>query len=166
MKPTLRIYLIAPIFLLFACKNTEKSTQASNPKIETSPQVGNPSKNNVIEKKEEVKSKESTTNQNENSQTENYSLVVSFYSIGAGIDRPVAQEFDYLVKDFQEQFGEDFIAERVSWGREGEVDYCIQLDKLKTATIDAFKSRATSILKKTERVHSKENAPCIRRRNK
>lgn len=166
MKPTLRIYLIAPIFLLFACKNTEKSTQASNPKIETSPQVGNPSKNTVIEKKEEVKSKESTTNQNENSQTENYSLVVSFYSIGAGIDRAIAQEFDYLIKDFQEQFGDDFSAERVSWGREGEIDYCIQLGKLKTASLDSFKSRASIILKKTERVHSKENAPCIRRRNK
>ena len=55
MKPTLRIYLIAPVFLLFACKNTEKSTQASNPKIETSPQVGNPSKNNVIEKQAAAK---------------------------------------------------------------------------------------------------------------
>ena len=166
MKTAISIYLIAPIFLLFSCKNTEKSTQVSNPKIETSPQVGNPSKNSNIEKKEEIKSKESTSIQNEVSQTENYSLVVSFYSIGSGIDRPIAQEFDYLVKDFQEQFGDDFSAERVSWGREGEVDYCIQLNKLKSATRDSFKSRAESILKKTERVHSKENAPCIRRRNK
>ena len=165
MKTAISIYLIAPIFLLFSCKNTEKSTQASNPKIETSPQVGNPSKNAVIENKEEVKSKESSTNQNQIPQPENYSLVVSFYSIGSGIDRPVAQEFDYLVKDFQEQFGEDFIAERVSWGREGEVDYCIQLGKLKKASLDSFKSRADLILKKTDRVHSKENAPCIRRRN-
>ena len=166
MKPTLRIYLIAPIFLLFACKNTEKSTQASNPKIETSPQVENPSKNSDTEKKDELKSKDSSTGQNEIPQPENYSLVVSFYSIGSGIDRPVAQEFDYLVKDFQEQFGEDFIAERVSWGREGEVDYCIQLGKLKPTASASFKSRADIILRKTERVHSKENAPCIRRRNK
>jgi hypothetical protein len=166
MKTALSIYLITPIFLVFSCKNAEKSTQASNPKIETSPQVGNPSKNTTIEKKEEIKIKESNTGQNEISKSENYSLVVSFYSIGSGIDRPVAQEFDYLVKDFQEQFGEDFYSERVSWGREGEVDYCIQLDKLKSASKESFKSRAESILKKTERVHSKENAPCIRRRNK
>jgi hypothetical protein len=165
MKSTLRIYLIAPIFLLFACKNTEKSTQASNPKIETSPQVGNPSKNTIIENKEEVKSKDTDTQPYEKSQTENYSMVVSFYSIGSGIDRPVAQEFDYLVKDFQEQFGENFVSERVSWGREGEIDYCIQLGKLKTASLDSFKSRAGIILKKTDRVHMKENAPCIRRRN-
>ena len=165
MKPTLRIYLIAPIFLLFACKNTEKSTQASNPQIETSPQVGNPSKNTIIENKEEVKSKDTDTQPYEKSQTENYSMVVSFYSIGSGIDRPVAQEFDYLVKDFQEQFGENFVSERVSWGREGEIDYCIQLGKLKTASLDSFKSRAGIILKKTDRVHMKENAPCIRRRN-
>ena len=166
MKTTLSFYLIAPIFLLFSCKNVEKSTQANNPKIETITQVENTSNNPVIENKEEIKSKESNTNQNEIPQTENYSLVVSFYSIGSGIDRPVALEFDYLVKDFQEQFGDDFSAERVSWGREGEVDYCIQLYKLKSASRDSFKSRAESILKKTERVHSKENAPCIRRRNK
>ena len=164
MKPTLRIYLIVPIFLLFACKNTEKSTQVSNPKIETKPQVENPSKSAIIENKEETKSKESTSSQNEISQTEIYSLVVSFYSIGGGIDRAVAQEFDYLIKDFQEQFGDDFSAERVSWGREGEIDYCIQLGKLKTASLNSFKSRAEIILKKTDRVHSKENAPCIRRR--
>lgn len=166
MKPILRIYLIAPVFLLFACKNTEKTTQVSNSPMDARPQVGNPTKTAVIENKEEIKSKESTNNQNENPETEIYSLVVSFYSIGAGIDRAVAQEFDYLVKDFQEQFGEDFSAERVSWGREGEVDYCIQLDKLKTVSLDSFKSRAEIILKKTDRVHSKENAPCIRRRNK
>jgi hypothetical protein len=166
MKTALSIYLITPIFLIFSCKNAEKSTQASNPKIETSPQVENPSKNSDTEKKDELKSKDSSTGQNEISQTENYSLVVSFYSIGSGIDRPVAQEFDYLVRDFQEQFGEDFSAERVSWGREGELDYCIQLDKLKSASKESFNSRAESILKKTERVHSKENAPCIRRRNK
>jgi hypothetical protein len=165
MKTTLRIYIIAPIFLVFSCKNTEKSTQISNPPMDARPQVGNPTKTAFIENKEEVKSKESTTDNNKSSQTENYSLVVSFYSIGSGIDRPIALEFDYLVKDFQEQFGDDFSSERVSWGREGEVDYCIQLYKLKSASRDSFKSRAESILKKTERVHSKENAPCIRRRN-
>ncbi len=165
MKLTLSIYLIAPVFLLFACKNTEKSTQASNPKIETKLQVENPVQTAVIENKEEIKSKESTNNQSNNPETEIYSLVVSFYSIGGGIDRAVAQEFDYLIKDFQEQFGENFVSERVSWGREGEVDYFIQLGKLKTASFDSFKSRAGIILKKTDRVHSKENAPCIRRRN-
>ena len=165
MKPTLRIYLIAPVFLLFACKNTEKSTQVSNPPMDARPQVENPTKTAVIENKEEIKSKESTNNQSNNPETEIYSLVVSFYSIGGGIDRAVAQEFDYLIKDFQEQFGENFVSERVSWGREGEVDYCIQLGKLKTASLDSFKSRAEIILKKTDRVHTKENAPCIRRRN-
>jgi hypothetical protein len=165
MKPTLRIYLIVPVILLFACKNTEKSTQVSNPPMDARTQVENPTKTAVIEDKEEIKSKESTNNQNNNPETEIYSLVVSFYSIGGGIDRAVAQEFDYLIKDFQEQFGEKFVAERVSWGREGEVDYCIQLGKLKTASLDSFKSRAEIILKKTDRVHSKENAPCIRRRN-
>jgi len=165
MKYAQSIYLIFPIFLLFACKNTEKSTQVANPPMDARPQVGNPTKTAVIENKEEIKSKELTNNQNKNPETEIYSLVVSFYSIGAGIDRSVAQEFDYLIKDFQEQFGENFISERVSWGREGEVDYCIQLGKLKTASLDSFKSRADLILKKTDRVHTKENAPCIRRRN-
>lgn len=148
-----------------ACKNSGKSSQiATNANTLTIPK-DSPSNNQVIENKLDVKSNDSTTNASEKSHMENYSMVVSFYSIGSGIDRPVAQEFDYLVKDFQEQFGEDFIAERVSWGREGEIDYCIQLDKLKLAAKDTFKNRANAILKKTERVHSRENAPCIRRRH-
>lgn len=164
MKFTLSICIAVSIALMSACKNSGKPSQiTTNVTALTVPKDG-PSNNQVIENKLDVKSNDSATNISEKSQMENYSMVVSFYSIGSGIDRPVAQEFDYLVKDFQEQFGEDFIAERVGWGREGEIDYCIQLDKLKLAAKDTFKNRANAILKKTERVHSKENAPCIRRR--
>jgi hypothetical protein len=165
MKLALSIFLIVPIILIPACKNSEKSTQASSNTNISTAQNDKMTNNQVIESKLDVKSNDSITQTTEKSQTENYSMVVSFYSIGSGIDRPVAQEFDYLVKDFQEQFGEDFIAERVSWGREGEIDYCIQLEKLKLVAKDSFKNRANVILKKTERVHSKENAPCIRRRH-
>ena len=91
-------------------------------------------------------------------------MIVSFYSIGSGIDIAVAKEFDYLVKDFQEQYGDEFISEKVGWGREGEVDFCIQLDKLKSTVRESFKNRADTILKKAIRVHVSENAPCLHRR--
>ena len=165
MKLALSICFAIPFFLISSCKNSGKATQAST-NITSTPQKNSPSNNQVVENTLDVKSNDAITNPNEKAQIENYSMVVSFYSIGSGIDLPVAQEFDYLVKDFQEQFGNDFSYEKVGWGREGEVDFCIQLDKLKSVSMETFKKRADEILKKSERVHSKENAPCIRRRNK
>lgn len=118
--------------------------------------VEEPSAVNIAEIKEEDKLKSKAS--------ELYSLVVSFYSIGAGIDAKTATEFDYYIRDFQEQHGDYFYAERVPWGREGEIDYCIQFPTLKKEKAEEFLTKAKEITSKSKMVHFNENTDCKRRR--
>jgi hypothetical protein len=132
------IFLIA-MFALFACKSAK----------------------NVTDKKTI-----NSTNQNTISSDINYRFSVSFISIGSGIDKQSKHKYDQYITEYEQKNKLQLSYETTNWGREGEVDYCIQLGKLKPTASASFKSRADIILSKTERVHSKENAPCIRRRNK
>ena len=51
-------------------------------------------------------------------------VVVTFFSKGAGIDREAKREFDVLLGSIQKD-DEKLKIEKVSWGREGEIDYVI-----------------------------------------
>jgi DNA-directed RNA polymerase subunit F len=158
-----RAHLLAIVLLigLFSCKSktasieTKEKTTNNQPKIV---KVEEPTSVNI----EEVKNTE--TEKNKEAEEELYSLIVSFYSIGAGIDAPVARDFDFYVRDFQEQHGDYFLAERVPWGREGEVDYCIQFPTLNKEKAREFVNKTREITSASKMVHVKENAPCKRRR--
>jgi hypothetical protein len=148
-----RLLFIVLVFLASAsCKNNGKAKSGIQPSehISSSSNTSNNMSN--------------STTSSENQGVINYSMVVSFFSIGSGIDRPVALDFNELVRTYQETFSNQFTAEKVGWGREGEVDYCIQLDNMKKADAEEFKKKANEILKKSEHVHMNENAPCSRRR--
>jgi hypothetical protein len=136
--------------------------------ITTEPQTSKESNTAKVIKVEEPESvsinRVIEENQVKSTTPELYSLVVSFYSIGAGIDAPIAQEFDYYVRDFQEQHADYFYAERVPWGREGEIDYCIQYPTLNKEKAQEFIRKTNEIISKSKMVHMTENGECKRRR--
>lgn len=51
-------------------------------------------------------------------------VVVTFFSKGGGIDREAKREFDELIGSIQKD-DEKLKIEKISWGREGEIDYVI-----------------------------------------
>ena len=104
------------------------------------------------------------TDSREDNVPSSYSLVVSFYSIGSGIDYNKAQEYDNYLKDFQEQFGDYFSFDRVPWGREGELDYCIQFPTLNKEKAREFVNHTKDLLSNAQHVNVNENAQCKRRR--
>src|SRR5688572_16103050 len=57
---------------------------------------------------------------------EKYRFLVSFYSIGQGIDGDVQQKF----LDWVNGYAKKVVFEEAHWGREGEVDYCFKLTEL------------------------------------
>lgn len=152
------LFISAVLIAVPSCKNNGKAKSASQP----SEQTANSSSGTISTNASNSMSN-STSSSGDQGEV-NYSMVVSFFSIGSGIDRPVALAFNELVRTYQENYGTQFTAEKVGWGREGEVDYCIQLDKMKKADAEEFKKKASEILKKSEHVHTSENAPCLRRR--
>jgi len=155
--PKFAIGLLA--VLAISCKSKNVTTESQ------SNYVGNAPK--VIKVEEPKAINIDTINQDDKTKLttpELYSLVVSFYSIGAGIDAPIAREFDFYVRDFQEQHADYFYAERVPWGREGEVDYCIQFPTLGKEKARDFMDTVNEIIAKSNMVHINENAECKRRR--
>ena len=83
-------------------------------------------------------------------------FVVSFFSIGQGIDGKVNEAF---VK-FLDTYTKKIAYEPKHWGREGETDYCLALSELTSAEQIEFVTKAKEILVKSKLVHQKENAKC------
>lgn len=85
-------------------------------------------------------------------------LVVSFYSKGAGIDYEIANEFDNFLTT---QLSNQINFTKKGWGREGETDFCIQINhslsqKEKQFVVDEIKQMAN----KSKLVHIKEDSEC------
>jgi len=88
-------------------------------------------------------------------------LVVSFISRGAGTDSELRSNFDDYISKFEKEKNKKIIAEIYHWGKEGEMDYCMELKELTTDEQNEFVKGAKDILSKSDRVFVNENTPCI-----
>lgn len=86
-----------------------------------------------------------------------YRLWVSFYSAGEGIDLATIEQF----KKFIDSQAKKIAYEETSWGREGEVDYCLKLSELNSAEQADFIKNAKELLSKSKLVHVEENKKCV-----
>ncbi len=90
-------------------------------------------------------------------QNETKYLVITFKSIGSGIDRDSQTALDnYLEKKGLE-------AEKYHWGREGEVDYCINLDTLSQDEKEKRLKEINEILQNGSWIDIKEDIICLRK---
>ncbi len=87
---------------------------------------------------------------------ETYGMVVSFYSPGNGIDHKTNEAFVEFVKEKYPQIN----LQGHRWGREGEVDYCINLNELSTDEQSTFIKEAKELLSASKKVHIYENSTC------
>ncbi|MEZ5173384.1 MAG: hypothetical protein R2850_07710 [Bacteroidia bacterium] len=99
------------------------------------------------------------------SDTSHYSLLVSFYSIGSGIDHKVAKEYDNFIKSFEAEHTDEILVERIHWGREGELDFCMRFTGLKPADQKILLDRTNEIISKSKWVNHSTDTPCKRKRN-
>jgi hypothetical protein len=89
-----------------------------------------------------------------------YRFSVSFYSPGNGIDHTIKGKYDTFVADFGKRKKVKLEHETVSWGREGEVDYCFFLRELSEADQAVFVKESKALLAASERVNTSENTTC------
>lgn len=97
-----------------------------------------------------------------NSEAENgrYRLTVSFISIGSGIDREAKNRLDSFIREYSQRVGVEILTESRTWGREGEIDYCLALKELTAEQQSVFVLKAKEILANSTRVKVDENASC------
>jgi hypothetical protein len=114
------------------------------------------------------KNKKEAANQNTNavnnsttpSDANTYSLVLSFYSIGSGSDWDIISELDLYIESFNRASKTKPNIDRIPWGREGEVDFCIQTAEMSKNDKEAFIQKTLEIAKRAKFVHINENAVC------
>lgn len=165
------IFVITAILFLTSCKSS-KNKEVSEKNAATIEQKGNanstekPNKvdTEVAIEPTPVKKEETPTSPKIQIDSTIYSLVVSFYSIGSGIDFNVAKEYNQMLNSYTTAEGLLLDFDKVSWGREGETDFCIRLNSFSKKEKENFLGKSQEILKKTERVHTKENASCRQKR--
>lgn len=94
------------------------------------------------------------------STNDNYRLIISFISIGTGIDANAHE----AIKKFIDEHPKKPLAETYHWGREGEIDYCLQLKELSSKEQKAFVEEVKKLAGKSDRVQFSENAPCVHKK--
>ncbi len=102
-------------------------------------------------------------NSKETKPSDSYSLVITFFSIGAGVDYKTKKLFDEWTINFEQKIGKKVNIESYPWGREGEVDLCISTDNLSAEQKKEFISEAKKILSNSKLVRLEENVNCKRK---
>jgi len=147
--------------VLFACKQNKNAAVApkETPNSNTSTAPVAPVHDTVVQavpaKAEEIKSdpKDSLM-----------AVIVSFYSIGSGIDRGQPEKLKSFVEFFSKQINKRIEYAETHWGREGETDYCFTLNGLTGDESKKFLIGAKESLKAAGHVHFLQNQPCRKER--
>ncbi len=162
MKPNIQLAVIIVILVAFiSCKNKKNTTTSA-----TSYSTAQPQNNSAATSQTTQSTNQQVNPSGNNSNETNPSaslpkddkmrFVVSFYSIGEGID---LKTHDAFVK-FLDSYSKKIAYEPKHHGREGEVDYCLGLKELTPAEQNEFVSKAKTLLTGSKLVHQKENGNC------
>ena len=88
-------------------------------------------------------------------------LVVSFYSTGSGTNYKAALMLEDFISDYSRKTKTVVPMKKTPWGKEGEVDYCIELSGWQPEVKEKFIKSVKDMLRGIQ-VHIYENHPCKR----
>ncbi len=115
--------------------------------------------------KNQQKQAEKTTSKTQDMKQNNtYSLVVSFISIGQGVDQEAIEQFNRFITGFETENKVTLNIEKIPWGREGEVDYCIDLSQIDEKIAQKFLTKTNELLSNNNLIKVEKNAPCVHKR--
>jgi hypothetical protein len=101
-----------------------------------------------------------TTNVDEN----NYRFVVSFISIGQGIDSKLNEDFIKLLTDSENKTKKKINAENYQKGREGEIQYCMKLKNFNEKEQENFIKEVKALFGGSTMVILNENCTCTNKK--
>lgn len=90
----------------------------------------------------------------------NYQFTVSFISIGSGTDANARNSFDKFVTNFEQKNNTKLAFVKVQWGREGEMDYCFDMNIMSLPQQEKFIAESKALLKNSKLVRYERNAIC------
>ncbi len=128
------------VLFVFACKS--KAVVAEQAAVSSNQSGTNAQKEEVEKTDEQI-----------------YHLLISFFSIGSGIDYERKKEMDRYFGQLESE-KVDFLIEKVGWGREGEVDYCVDLSKVKETEQKKIIEKVREIAKKSSWIDVQLDKTC------
>lgn len=159
------------VILVTSCKNKQASQVAQTAEPESSEALkgsDNPTKTADSQKTAEIKTESNKVKENPSETSPKVekasTLLVSFYSIGGGIDVKNAQSFDNFISAYKTESGKSIAYDRVPWGREGELDYCVSFSDLNAQETKQFIDASEKKIQDCKMVHFKINGECKRKR--
>ena len=155
------LYPLLSVFLSASCGNTKETTKSTNNAPTAQSETAAPAPNNNQTADEIAMTFEKNAAE---SQNQNYRLIVSFISIGEGVDPKGREMLDNRVNSWNGEKGERIQMETVPWGREGEADFCFTLKELSPKEQEAFVKEIKSMYQDNKLVQISENQPCIHKR--
>lgn len=87
-------------------------------------------------------------------------FTVSFISKGAGTDFQIRQKYDAFITDFETRNNVKVTINKAPWGREGEMDYCIEFTNINKETTEKFITESKALLSVSDRINIGENTHC------
>ena len=156
------IVILLPFALFnFNCSGSKKTSK--NAEQTSVANANNAGEHNSNKENSSVSKNENKVSENNNSTSQEKKLfrfTVSFISKGAGIDFQMRQKYDAFINDFETRNKTKIIVNKASWGREGEIDYCIEFTDLKKEVIESFISESKAVLNTSDRINIGENTRC------
>ena len=99
-----------------------------------------------------------TKNAQKTTSDDSYRLIVSFISKGAGIDSQTLAALESLVTTFSNKDGFLVKYDKITWGKEGEFDYCFKMAGMKASKQEEFVKAVKNVTKDSQQVLITENA--------
>ncbi|MGE0566813.1 MAG: hypothetical protein AB7O73_02605 [Bacteroidia bacterium] len=87
-------------------------------------------------------------------------IIISFQSKGGGIDQETKGELDKYLSSFEKKYIISLLVTKKNWGREGEVNYCIEDSNLTDITYKELLSGIKKIVSNKELITIKEAKSC------
>lgn len=91
-------------------------------------------------------------------------IIVSFISIGSGTDGKARTSFLALIDTFQKEKNISLAMDVRRWGREGEVDYCINTTTLNSNDLKDLSMKLKKIVAESSLINYYENKSCRKER--
>lgn len=91
-------------------------------------------------------------------------LYLSFISKGAGIDGSAKEKVDAIIHQFELDNKLTIDKEVIKWGREGEKDYCFQLDNLSKKKKKAFIALIEKTVLNNDKILFSTSKGCLHKR--
>lgn len=147
----LNIIFFSLIFVFNQCSNVhkaDKTTTTNNPISE---------KNNTLSEKSGDKK---ATETSETASKNISDVLIGFISIGAGTNTVARRQLENFITEFEKTNSVIIKFNKITYGREGETDYCFDLSALKPDLKKMFISKSKELLNKSENVNYQENKSC------